>query len=204
MVQAPEEKTKRRRRKKSRAERRSESVREDDESTELDNSSDGSDTKHIRLPISDVHFFSDTESSSHLKSTSSTPVRSDSEIELAQRVPDVDDVMTSSASWKWGELPTTGENLSVAESTTNVMSFMKEMRHLHNVAKEGMYLSDLDVEGLDPEVEELYFPTISSFSHIENEDRESGNGTSLPHSPSSIESPKSLDSDFDEVKPAEK
>jgi len=48
----------------------------------------------------------------------------------------------------------------------------------------------------------LYFPTPrSKEASPPEDDGESGNGTSLPHSPSSLEEgQKSIDSDFDETK----
>lgn len=173
-------------------------------------------------PMNDFLFFSDTEAGDCREhGRPSTPIRSDSEIEIT-RTKSNDDAMTNSASWKWGELPTP---LSMTEQNqgpisddakqaqrlsmiSNVFNFMKQSKGFRNSAKpanaEGIYLSDLDVEGLDPEVEALYFPPISPVNQVDNDDHESGNGTSLPHSPSSIESPKSGDSDYEEGKSNEK
>lgn len=169
--------------------------------------------------LSDFHFFSDTEIAycgEHDGSRSTTPIKSDSEIELSRTKNNNEiDELTSSASWKWGELPTPlpleEQQSAISDDAkqarrmsmiSNVFNFMKQSKGLRNQgnAAEGVYLSDLDVEGLDPEVEALYFPPISPVNHIDNEDHESGNGTSLPHSPSSIESPKSCDSDYEEGK----
>jgi phosphatidate phosphatase LPIN len=55
----------------------------------------------------------------------------------------------------------------------------------------------------------LYFPpfskeTMNRSQNVQEEDRESGNGTSLPQSPSSMELIKSVDSDFDEGKLTDK
>lgn len=173
-------------------------------------------------PLNDFHFFSDTEAGDcrdHCRP--STPIKSDSEIEIT-RTKSNGDVMTNSASWKWGELPTPAPMVEQQEGPisddakqaqrismiSNVFNFMKQSKGLRNSAAptnaEGIYLSDLDVEGLDPEVEALYFPPIPPVNHIDNDDHESGNGTSLPHSPSSIESPKSCDSDYEEGKSTEK
>ncbi|XP_046382999.1 phosphatidate phosphatase LPIN3 isoform X2 [Ischnura elegans] len=101
-----------------------------------------------------------------------------------------------------------------------MFSFMKRSkrmrRHRRNGTEEdtgGVYLDDLDVDRLDPEVAALYFP--ASFQRTpddsrlgreedEEEDAESGNGPSLPQSPHSVEGaiggPKSLDSDFEDLK----
>lgn len=171
-------------------------------------------------PMSDFLFFSDTEAGD-CRERPSTPIRSDSEIEIT-RTKSNDDVMTNSASWKWGELPTPlpmneqhqgpisddAKQAQRLSMISNVFNFMKQSKGLRNSATpanaEGVYLSDLDVEGLDPEVEALYFPPISPVNQVDNDDHESGNGTSLPHSPSSIESPKSCDSDYEEGKSHEK
>uniref|UniRef100_A0A1B6DRR3 LNS2/PITP domain-containing protein n=3 Tax=Clastoptera arizonana TaxID=38151 RepID=A0A1B6DRR3_9HEMI len=98
----------------------------------------------------------------------------------------------------------------------NMLGFMKKTKHIrHNPVSEGKYLSELNVDQLDPEVAALYFP--SSYNkqnqsetasrdtrNVKDEDTESGNGPSLSHSPNSVEGaiggPKSLDSDFDESK----
>ena len=168
----------------------------------------------------DIHFFSDTEVASGKSpqgSRPSTPIQSDSEFEISQReIKDKNDLMTRSASWKWGELPTQGDESQ--EATTDraqrnsmlstMFSFMKHTNKFRKGSSEGVYLSDLDTEGMDPEVAALYFPPINkedpamSVNNQNNEDdRESGNGTSLPHSPSSVDGHKSLDSDYDDGKP---
>lgn len=173
--------------------------------------------------LNEIHFFSDTEMitcNEHKRSRPSTPIQSDSEIEMTRSKND--DVMNTSASWKWGELPTPtisdnqseplSEDAQQAQRRSmisNVFNFMKQNKNLRNGAPtsaEGIYLSDLDVEGLDPEVEALYFPPISPNRRTDPDDHESGNGTSLPHSPSSIESPKSCESDggYDDGKPRQK
>lgn len=172
----------------------------------------------------DIHFFSDTEMlacNEHRLSRPSTPIKSDSEIEIARTKND--DIMSTSASWKWGELPTPtniadnssepltedAQQAQRRSMISNVFNFMKQNKNLRNGAPnspEGIYLSDLDVEGLDPEVEALYFPPISPNRRTDPDEHESGNGTSLPHSPSSIESPKSCESDggYDDGKSRQK
>lgn len=185
-------------------------------------SNDASPKSDVELPlqsdpsrISDFHFFSDTEAASGLSPRCSrppTPIKSDTEFEILKQHSE-NDIMTTSASWKWGELPSPAPQLEVTSDQSisdeakqaqrlsmlsNMFSFMKQAKSFRKNSQEGVYLSDLDVEGLDPEVEALYFPPISPINHID--DHESGNGTSLPHSPSSIESPKSVDSDYEEGK----
>ncbi|KDR23839.1 phosphatidate phosphatase LPIN2 isoform X2 [Zootermopsis nevadensis] len=98
---------------------------------------------------------------------------------------------------------------------SGMFSFMKKTKRIrHNPESEGIYLSDLNSEELDPEVAALYFPTSyrqgghaahhASVETRDEEDAESGNGTSLPHSPHSVEGaiggPKSLDSAYEELK----
>uniref|UniRef100_A0A1I8P291 phosphatidate phosphatase n=1 Tax=Stomoxys calcitrans TaxID=35570 RepID=A0A1I8P291_STOCA len=157
----------------------------------------------------------------------STPIQSDSELEISLREKETDsDLMTSSASWKWGELPTpepkadqNGENPAAqAQAQRNSMlssmfNFMKNNNKMRKQGTEGggVYLSDLNTDTMDPEMLAMYFPTASASISKENspaigalnsneDDRESGNGTSLPHSPSSLEGQKSLDSDYEDGK----
>ncbi|XP_055689858.1 phosphatidate phosphatase LPIN2 isoform X1 [Lutzomyia longipalpis] len=176
----------------------------------------------------DIHFFSDTDvATGHSPRTSrpSTPIQSDTEFEVSQREKGAADCMTSSASWKWGELPTQDDVVDDKEATkqaqrnsmlSGMFSFMKQNKKFRNSAPEGLYLADIDPESMDPEVAALYFPehTRKSFGmdegahskgHREDEeDRESGNGTSLPQSPSSIDGAKSLDSDYEDGKISDK
>lgn len=170
----------------------------------------------------DIHFFSDTELASGKSpqgSRPTTPIQSDSEFEIKLRAQndEKNDLMTRSASWKWGELPTQGEDTQEATTEgakqaqrnsmiSNMFSFMKQSKKMRKGSSEGVYLSDLDPEGMDPEMAAMYFPPINkedpAMSVLPNaeDDRESGNGTSLPHSPSSVEGHKSLDSDYDDGK----
>lgn len=164
----------------------------------------------------DVHFFSDGELGSAMspqQSRPSTPIQSDTEFEVSQREKS-DNAMTSSASWKWGEpVVTTNEDQSdanVSESNkrnsmlSGMLSFMKQKRK--NVP-DGLYLSDLDPETMDPEIAALYFPESvekqESKEMKREDDRESGNGTSLPQSPTtSMELIKS-DSDYEDKQHAD-
>ncbi|XP_037924812.1 phosphatidate phosphatase LPIN2 isoform X3 [Hermetia illucens] len=170
-----------------------------------------------RIRDLDIHFFSDTEVASGCNvrgSRPSTPIQSDSELEISQREKTKQtDVMTNSASWKWGELPITqiDEPKDAPEAQRHSMlsgmfSFMKRNNKLRKNATEGVYLSDLDAGGVDPEMMSLYFPSIhkNQTKKLHDDDVESGNGTSLPQSPSSLEGPKSLDSDFDDGKSPDK
>lgn len=173
----------------------------------------------------EIHFFSDTElASAKSPSRPSTPIQSDSELEISHRdKTENTDLMSGSASWKWGELPTQGndqqeattEDAKQAQRTSminNIFGFMKQSKKLQKISMEGVYLSDLDTQGMDPEVAAMYFPTLSktevgmqnTFAGNNEDDRESGNGTSLPHSPSSMDGLKSLDSDYDDGKVCEK
>lgn len=169
--------------------------------------------------ICDFHFFSDTEvAASPYGSRPSTPIQSDSEFEISQREKNSDPMTSSTASWKWGEFPITpiktdadavgSKDAKQAErnSTINTMlSFMKEtIRMRKSTSDGGVYLSDLmNTEGLDPDVVAKYFPPTKneSFPNLnDGDDHESGNGTSLPHSPSSIENgaSKNITFDFDQ------
>lgn len=151
----------------------------------------------------------------------STPIQSDSELEISLREKETDsDLISNSASWKWGELPTP-EPKDQADSQaaqaqakrnsmlSNMFNFMKTNNKLRKQVNDGgVYLSDLDAETMDPEMLAMYFPSVSSKETspavpalpCNEDDRESGNGTSLPHSPSSLEGQKSLDSDYEDGK----
>ncbi|KAK7022848.1 Lipin-3 [Halocaridina rubra] len=145
--------------------------------------------------------------------------------------------------WTWGELPTPPpktptrsgsltQKLDPSTSSTesgkktqdgddersvlgSMFSFMRATKKVrHNPESEGIYLDDLNLEELDPEVTALYFPRsfkvpekagYGSFATggAKDDDAESGNGPSLPQSPHSVEGaiggPKlSSDSDFED------
>ncbi|KAJ8669134.1 hypothetical protein QAD02_000393 [Eretmocerus hayati] len=188
-------------------------------------------------PVMDFHFFSDTEITAKNKdSRPSSPVQSDTEFEvqkITQENKAAEDHESHGQSWRWGELPSPPHDASrdpsmnpvdvtissneTAEARRSMLggmfSFMKKTSRVrHNPESEGIYLSDLNADELDPEVAALYFPsshrglggnnTKEKASGGDEEDAESGNGPSLPQSPNSVEGaiggPKSLDSDFDE------
>lgn len=148
--------------------------------------------------------------------------------------------------WTWGELPTpppktptrlatshpdspltktnTDQNGMIGKDEDDERSVLGSMfrfmrvtkKARHNPESEGIYLDDLNLEELDPEVAALYFPRNfrvpeksgysgypSGKSGAKDEDAESGNGPSLPHSPHSVEGaiggPKLCsDSDFED------
>ncbi|XP_058792471.1 phosphatidate phosphatase LPIN2 isoform X2 [Phymastichus coffea] len=177
----------------------------------------------------DFHFFSDTEiTTKNKESRPSSPVQSDTEFEVQKITQEAkaENDKTHTQSWRWGELPSPPHDISlegqlnavVTASTVNetaearrsmlggMFSFMKKTSRVrHNPESEGIYLSDLNADELDPEVAALYFPSSHRGPGEKlgyEEDTESGNGPSLPQSPNSVEGaiggPKSLDSDFDE------
>jgi phosphatidate phosphatase LPIN len=86
-----------------------------------------------------------------------------------------------------------------------VLNFMKQNKnHVISNANEdkGIYLDELNPNDINPEVAALYFPKFRSHYPLKrniDDDSESGNGPSLPHSPQSLEvlpssGPQSIDS----------
>ncbi|CAH0391654.1 unnamed protein product [Bemisia tabaci] len=178
---------------------------------------------------SDIHFFSDTEITpgcSPPVSREFAPIKSDSEFEI-QRTASVGskNELTKSSlgakepqqSWKWGELPSPPlvKEVSPKEANNeeeakkqqeaaahrsmlqNMLGFMKKTKHMRQ--SEGIYLSELNPDELDPEIAALYFPSTYKNHNLNSsgadshhylpdhdEDAESGNGSSLPHSPHSV------------------
>lgn len=190
-----------------------------------------------KRPETDFHFFSDTEVTKNQDSRPCSPVQSDTEFEMrkiTQEGTEREEDKSHQQSWRWGELPTLppepvhvphrsslGSSNAVTQPNSmeahrsmlsGMLSFMrKTSRMRRNPESEGIYLSDLNADELDPEVAALYFPsshrsqaTVKDGKGIDEEDTESGNGPSLPQSPNSVEGaiggPKSLDSDFEEPK----
>ncbi|CRK87769.1 CLUMA_CG001557, isoform A [Clunio marinus] len=167
----------------------------------------------------DIHFFSDGELGSGIspqQSRPSTPIQSDTEFEVSQREKS-ENAMKSSASWKWGDpVVTTSDDRSNNANNldsnkrnsmlSGMLSFMKQKR---KSIPDGLYLSDLDPETMDPEVAALYFPQSNDTNDTKetksrDDDRESGNGTSLPQSPTtSMELIKCEDIDDDEKQQAD-
>ncbi|KAK1126589.1 hypothetical protein K0M31_004219 [Melipona bicolor] len=190
-----------------------------------------------KRPETDFHFFSDTEVTKNQDSRPCSPVQSDTEFEMrkiTQEGTEREEDKSHQQSWRWGELPTLppesvhvphrsslGSSNAVTQPNSmeahrsmlsGMLSFMrKTSRMRRNPESEGIYLSDLNADELDPEVAALYFPSshrsqaaVKDGKGIDEEDTESGNGPSLPQSPNSVEGaiggPKSLDSDFEEPK----
>ncbi|XP_053978664.1 phosphatidate phosphatase LPIN3 isoform X2 [Hylaeus volcanicus] len=189
-----------------------------------------------KRPETDFHFFSDTEVTKNQDSRPCSPVQSDTEFEMRKITQEGTEGEDKShqQSWRWGELPSlpldtthsshrNSLNSSIAVNQPNnteahrsmlsgMFSFMKKTSRVrHNPESEGIYLSDINADELDPEVAALYFPSshrgptaVKDGKAMDEEDTESGNGPSLPQSPNSVESamggPKSLDSDFEEPK----
>lgn len=215
-------------------------VKDSNSTTELENKNESvTSTQETtdKRPETDFHFFSDTEVTKNQDSRPCSPVQSDTEFEMrkiTQEDTEREDDKSHQQSWRWGELPSlppdsthtphrNSLNSSKAVNQPNSMeahrsmlsgmlSFMrKTSRVRRNPELEGIYLSDLNADELDPEVAALYFPsshrgqsTIKDGKGVDEEDTESGNGPSLPQSPNSVEGaiggPKSLDSDFEEPK----
>ncbi|KAL1453622.1 hypothetical protein WDU94_009949 [Cyamophila willieti] len=167
---------------------------------------------------SDLHFFSDTEvTAGHSESHRPRPpsvelssVLSDSEVEMNRG--------TTSAkphqqqSWNWGELPSppphrgtdaeqNQQEAAVKRSLlASLMGFMKRTKHMrHSPQSEGVYLSDLNVDDLEPHIAELYFG--NNYKQLEAAAQkaeasaqrggsissgESGRGASISGSPNSV------------------
>ncbi|XP_043242651.1 phosphatidate phosphatase LPIN1-like isoform X1 [Amphibalanus amphitrite] len=87
---------------------------------------------------------------------------------------------------------------------SGMFSFMRKTKKArHDPVAEGIYLDDLNLESLDPEVAALYFPRSQALASGDKEaavdsgadhclDEDEGNGSSIPHSPSPS-SPHSCD-----------
>lgn len=139
--------------------------------------------------LSDIHFFSDGECTSNTQQPRSmSPVQSDTEFEISQR--DKIDNTSNQVEWKWGEPVVKTDDIDDMKEVNNkrnsmlsgMLSFMKQKRKSQT---DGLYLADLDLE--DPEIAAVYFPSPNKFDDTKQtreEDRESGNGTSSPQSPS--------------------
>ncbi|XP_011869440.1 PREDICTED: phosphatidate phosphatase LPIN3 isoform X2 [Vollenhovia emeryi] len=208
----------------------------DDEKNAVAESTTSSQDAIEKRPETDFHFFSDSEVTKNKDSRPSSPVQSDTEFEvrkITQEGSEREDDKAHQQSWRWGELPSpppepahmSHRNSLSSLAATNqpnnnaqrsmlsgMFSFMKKTSRVrHNPESEGIYLSDLNADELDPEVAALYFPSshrgptmVKDRKTADEEDTESGNGPSLPQSPNSVEGaiggPKSLDSDFEEPK----
>jgi hypothetical protein len=68
---------------------------------------------------------------------------------------------------------------------SGMFSFMKKTKRIrHNPESEGIYLSDLNAEELDPEVAALYFPT--SYRQGGHADHLAAGSCCIPPSPASV------------------
>ncbi|XP_017303204.1 phosphatidate phosphatase LPIN3 isoform X3 [Diaphorina citri] len=166
---------------------------------------------------SDLHFFSDTEvTAGHSETLRPRPpsvelasVLSDSEVEMKRGIAS----KPHQQSWNWGELPSPPPlNFRGTDADSNqqeaavkrsllasLMGFMKRTKHMrHSPQSEGIYLSDLDVNALEPHIAQLYFG--SNYKQLEGAPHsdasgqrggstssgESGRGASISGSPNSV------------------
>ncbi|XP_076083384.1 phosphatidate phosphatase LPIN1-like isoform X1 [Mytilus galloprovincialis] len=161
------------------------------------------------------HVFSDTEMSPVSSPVGSRPPspKSDTEVECNRHSKDSFFTEEDTTLWEWGDLPrksvtevptSSGETeprdhiMDPKQSSSGLFQFMKSTRNVRNKPElEGIYLDDLNLEEMSPEVAKLYFPKRScseqfhqtQFQSIREreEDTESGRGASLPVSPNSVE-----------------
>ncbi|XP_064651749.1 phosphatidate phosphatase LPIN2-like isoform X2 [Lineus longissimus] len=168
--------------------------------------------------VSAFHPFSDGDLTPIVSPAGSRPSspKSDTEFEKQKCVnAKVDDSLGGSdVKWQWGELPELEKPLvkkdtvievqteeekkaqQERESTGGLFQFMRKTKKIrHNPEHEGIYLDDLNLEEMDPEVAALYLyhPKGAAYQPHppKDEDSESGRGASLPQSPVSIEGAKS-------------
>lgn len=161
------------------------------------------------------HPFSETDMSPVASPTNTRPPspKSDTEVDR-QRQGQVDRSILSeedSTMWEWGDLPRRPEEGEPpteqskealdkggeSQESKGLFQFMKKTKTVrHKPEGEGIYLDDLNLKEMDPEVAKLYFPKrfhdskfVSIKERIEptDEDAESGRGASLPVSPHSVE-----------------
>ncbi|CAH1773471.1 unnamed protein product [Owenia fusiformis] len=167
---------------------------------------------------SHFHPFSDGDITPVMSPIASRPPSPKSDTEYEKQMLDsmsqteVEDGVT----WNWGELPephkakvkviespakdeekakTTGLDIlptpDEEKPTGGLFHFMRKTKKMrHQPEQEGIYLDDLSLDQMDPEIAALYLYNTKSSSNmrtIQDEDNESGRGASLPHSPLSIE-----------------
>ncbi|XP_033730774.1 phosphatidate phosphatase LPIN1-like, partial [Pecten maximus] len=170
-----------------------------------------------------LHPFSDTDMSPINSPASTRPPspKSDTEVQLRHQEEELLFSEEDNTMWEWGDLPrkSTDDSTVVpsdlqtpghlgpnregtsrsnaAETSGGLFQFMRKTKAVrHKPEEEGIYLDDLKLEEMDPEVAKLYFPKRMSkhfhqspFMSIKDteEDTESGRGASLPVSPNSVE-----------------
>ncbi|XP_071960100.1 phosphatidate phosphatase LPIN3-like isoform X2 [Antedon mediterranea] len=160
---------------------------------------------------SEFHPFSDNDATPIVSPHQTRPPspKSDTEAELQR---DVQGEEVDKLEWNWGQLPeqipdhekdvekgeetpsTSGASSEKRGSKWSIMNFMrstKKIRHSKTI-EEGIYLDDLDSEGLDPEIAALYLNAnpsnrIRTIQEVKDDDKSSDLGNSLPQSPSSVE-----------------
>nr|XP_022310226.1 phosphatidate phosphatase LPIN3-like isoform X2 [Crassostrea virginica] len=161
------------------------------------------------------HPFSDTDMSPIASPSNTRPPspKSDTEVDR-RRQGAVDQSILSEEDttlWEWGDLPRRPDDSSTpveantgtitkegeSQESKGLFQFMKKTKTVrHKPEGEGIYLDDLNLEEMDPEVAKLYFPKrfhnakfVSIKERIDppEEDAESGTGPSLPVSPHSVE-----------------
>ncbi|OWF49318.1 Phosphatidate phosphatase LPIN2 [Mizuhopecten yessoensis] len=189
------------------------------EETSLQRTSDWASTQYNTYSY--PHPFSDTDISPMNSPASTRPPspKSDTEVQLRHQG-EVNELLLSEEDntlWEWGDLPrksvdetivglgdpqTPGHlgpehqgtsRRSTTETSGGLFKFMRKTKAVrHKPEEEGIYLDDLKLEEMDPEIAKLYFPKRfhqSPFMSIKDkeEDTESGRGASLPVSPNSVE-----------------
>ncbi|KAF8763629.1 Phosphatidate phosphatase LPIN3 like protein [Argiope bruennichi] len=186
----------------------------------------------------EFHPFSDGDVTPQSSPIGSRPPSPKSDTEYENQKIETGSPDLNAPSWSWGQLPNVPRNLSdphlqgqdqsshlneenkdddastdaekrsMLGGVLNFMRSTKKMRHMPE--REGIYLSELNSDELDPEVAALYFPKFKNPDHpsqVKDEDTESGKGPSLPHSPHTVEgygSHLSQDSDSDGGIPLER
>lgn len=164
------------------------------------------------------HPFSDTDLSPLGSPTTTRPhtPKSDTEVERQKSIESQDALHFGGGEeettlWDWGDLPrksvtddtladqvrlTTPEGITQEEKAAasgGLFQFMRKTKNVrHKPEEEGIYLDDLNIKDMDPEVAKLYFPKRFSNTHFRSieekeDDTESGRGASLPQSPHSVE-----------------
>ncbi|CAG2191472.1 LPIN [Mytilus edulis] len=130
--------------------------------------------------------------------------KSDTEVECNRHSKDSFFTEEDTTLWEWGDLPrksvtevptSAGETesrdhiMDPKQSSSGLFQFMKSTRNVRNKPElEGIYLDDLNLEEMSPEVAAI-LPQKTQFQSIREreEDTESGRGASLPVSPNSVE-----------------
>ncbi|KAL3892441.1 hypothetical protein ACJMK2_004647 [Sinanodonta woodiana] len=177
------------------------------EENKLERTSDWASAHEEKFKYANPHPFSDTDLSPIGRQSDTELDRTSSHHDSAVSILEGED----NTLWEWGNLPrkSTTSTIQVVtavkeEDKTGIKDnptsrgglfhFMRQTKNVrHRPEKEGIYLDDLNLEEMDPEVAKLYFPKrlantqFQSIKEKEEEDSESGRGASLPQSPHSVE-----------------